>query len=459
MGNEIGGWVYKFGGTSLKSGIMIRKAMRILQDRSGCRYVVVSAPGRLDDEGIGVTDMLRRFISEKSGKDGSPESILRLEAMLEEVFDRYRVILRELDARFDLESEFGAIRRLALQASDAWVESRGEYLMAKLMAQMLGWPFVDAVELFAFDSNGFNGPLSYDMVYARLRFEHVAVIPGYYALNIADGSIRLFERGGSDISGAIVARGVGAARYMNGTDVTGALRADPRIVPDAEVIPTMTTKEARLFCATGAKVLHPDSLYPVLERAIPVEIFCTSDPHGPTTVISDSVPRDSRKVTGVTVRRHFSVVTVEKTSQSMDPLSGMMYRFLGVLHELSIPVAHTPSEPDSVSFVIRNDYLDNGNWEKVRLGFEKIGSDLNVWLRPDIALVSVIGDGMVHATGSAAQIFEAASGVDVNIVTIDQGANERLIVIGVDAHDADKMVVAVHDKCIKLKPELAARVA
>ena len=429
----------KFGGSSLCDAAQFQKVKDILLADEARRFVVVSAPGaryRGDDK---ITDLL--YECQNLAQSGAPFSHVfgRIERRFLSIRDR-------LGLSVDLESALGDIRHILENgASPDFAASRGEYLTALLMADYLGFPFLDAAELICFHDDG-----TYDdeTTQARMRaLQKVdrAVIPGFYGKR-KDGSVRTFSRGGSDITGAIVARATDSALYENWTDVDGFLMADPRIVPEAKVIETVTYAELRELSYMGAKVLHEDSIFPVRKARIPINVRNTNRPHASGTMIVPDgmrLPSEGCPLTGVAGSRGFTVITLQKDNLHAEP--AYVYRLLGILTRHNVIVECMPSGIDTIS-IVASDAALKGK-------MDAIYHDIMAELAPDtveiascIALVATVGVGMVRHRGVAADLFGALSEAGINVRIIDQGTSEMNIIIGVEQRDFEKAIRAISRK-------------
>ncbi|MDB5187720.1 MAG: aspartate kinase [Candidatus Kaiserbacteria bacterium] len=441
--------VSKFGGTSSADANMLLKIKAFLESNPDRRYAIVSAPGKRHTNDVKMTNLLRECVFlAKRGE--SYNSVLNV------IESRLKETISQLGVEYNLTRDFDLLRDALKEKAcgfEAYVESRGEFFNGKILASLMGWPFVDTKECIRFDKNGFNPYLSNALVQNILSTKERAVIPGYYGSSTRDGSIRLFSRGGSDITGAIVAQAVGADLYENVTDVDGVFAADPGIVMHAKTIPLMTYQELREMAHGGAGVIHPDALLPVKRARIPTRVLHLLHPEGPyTDVISDL--EDNRKIryVGVAAKSGFAVITVKNSSMTYGV--GFAKRLLQVLVDFDINFEQMPSSSlDSVSLIINHDQLPGTVLQNLVEAIKKqctddYNDDDSVSYTRDGALVCVIGLGMVGAIGASADIFVALKDAGVNISTINQGATEEAILIGIHPLDMDRAVLAIHDRCI-----------
>ena len=420
----------KFGGTSLADASQIKKACAIITAKPERRYIVASAPGKRYAEDIKITDMLYRAHAQaKAGEDFSDT--------LRDISDRYAKIIDGLGITFDIDAEIKEIAdRLKAGTTPDYPASRGEYINSKIIAAFLGWQFVDAAEGIFFTA---EGVLDEDKTFRTLgeilgKHEH-AVVPGFYG-SLPDGSIKTFSRGGSDVTGSIVARSVNADMYENWTDVSGMLSADPRIVKNPRVIEHITYM--------GASVLHEDAVFPVRKAGIPINIRNTNRPDDAGTLIAASIPEGVTRnlVTGIAGRKGFCSVRVEKSM--MNGETGFGAKLLQVFAQKGIPFEHCPTGIDTISVVV------NGSAFESRRS-EILGEIKNV-LDPDVitiekglAAIAVVGAGMVNVKGVAARIFRALAEAGINIRMIDQGSDELNIIVGVDDSDYEKAINALYN--------------
>jgi len=429
--------VAKFGGTSLANAQQFRKVQYIILNDNRRRYVVPSAPGKCCSGDTKVTDLLytcyNRVCEGRTFDD-----------VFEVIAQRYMEIIQGLNLCIDFEPLLRDIKeKIAAGASADYVASRGEYLNGFILAELLGYDFVDAAEIIFFDKNGmFDSERTNEAVARRLGQHERAVIPGFYGC-MPNGEIKTFPRGGSDITGAIIARGVNAEAYENWTDVSGFLMADPRIVENPKSIRKITYRELRELAYMGASVLHEDSIFPVKKAGIPVHIKNTNAPDDPGTVIvNEAEPVTcTGGITGVAGRKGFTVIAIEKTLMHVE--LGFGRRLLSILESNRISFEHMPSGIDTISLVIADSQLD-GKLEKV-LG--EIKAQLNpdaVEVHSNMALIATVGRGMAHTPGIAAKLFTALGNEGINVRMIDQGSSEINIIVGVENEDLERAVRAIY---------------
>lgn len=427
----------KFGGSSLADAAQFKKVAEIIRSDDTRRYVVASAPGKRHSGDIKVTDMLYQCYDEAAaGKDFS-DTFSAIQA-------RYNEIISGLQLDFSLDQDFETIISfLRTSPSRDYAASRGEYLNAKIMAAYLGVPFVDAASCIFFKPDGLlDLERTIAAVSEKLDGLTRAVIPGFYGC-AADGSIKTFSRGGSDITGSIVARAVQADVYENWTDVSGVLIADPRIVKNAKTIDTITYTELRELSYMGASVLHEDAIFPVKAAGIPINIRNTNDPDAPGTMIVREA-RISRagEITGIAGRTGFSTLRIEK--DQMNSVVGFVAEILTILANYGITIEHIPTGIDTMSVIIASSALEGKRDALLAELHDKMHPDY-MDIEDDVALIAVVGRGMVRHKGTAAKIFTACAKAGVNILMIDQGSSEINIILGVDSQDCEKSIVAIYD--------------
>ena len=427
----------KFGGTSLADASQIRKAAEIVKANPERKYLVASAPGKRFSDDVKVTDLLYSCYSEFArGNDYSE--------VLAKIKERYASIITELGISFDIGAEIDAIEQeLRTYPPADYLASRGEYINSKIIAEFLGWPFVDAAEVIFFNENGFfDGEKTFMTVNARLRDLPNAVIPGFYG-SMPDGKIHTFSRGGSDVTGSIVARSVNADVYENWTDVSGMLSADPRIVDSPRPIEYITYTELRELSYMGASVLHEDAVFPVRKAGIPINIRNTNRPDDNGTLIAASLPSDVKRtpVTGIAGRKGFTSIRVERSQ--MNGQTGFGARLLYIFSRNGIPFEHCPTGIDTISVVVNSSMFDAKRDEILREIKNELAPDF-ITIEKNLAVIAVVGEGMVSVKGVAAKIFGSLADAGVNVRMIDQGSDELNIIIGVDESDYESAVKALY---------------
>ena len=429
--------VVKFGGSSLADAGQFRKVAAIVLEEESRRYVVPSAPGKRYSNDDKVTDLL--IACHKAAQEGGD-----WQPIWEKIKDRYRSIASELALAATLKHEFEEIEEhLQSGCSLDYMASRGEYLNAVLIAAFLGYDFVDAAGLIQFDSKGRLMQKETDeALRSELAKHERAVIPGFYGTDAADGSIKTFSRGGSDITGSLVARAVGADMYENWTDVSGFLMADPRIVKNSKPIHKISYKELRELSYMGASVLHDEAIYPARMANIPINIRNTNHPEDPGTIITAEQEETTTVVTGIAGSKDFTVIAIYKNMMSYE--RGFVRRILAILEDFDISFEHLPSGIDTVSVVVSNKSID-GRLDELLDAFEKQLNPDTMEVFEDISLIATVGCGMSRRSGVAASLFTALADADVNIRMIDQGSSEMNIIVGVENKDFEKAVRAIYN--------------
>lgn len=435
--------VVKFGGSSMADAGQYRKVRDILLADPDRRVVVVSAAGKRNKADHKITDLLYLcYAHTQYGVDCS--------GVFEMIVSRYREIQQELGLTLDLEPEFAALKQRldAKTVSQDELASRGEYFSAKLMADFLGFQFVDAADWVRFRFDGtVDQETSYEALRRLVRGAGV-VIPGFYGL-MPDGKIRTFSRGGSDITGALAAAALDAEVYENWTDVSGILMADPRIVENPQTIPEVTYDELRELSYSGAQVLHEGTIFPVREKNIPLNIRNTNAPEDPGTMIQEKFQQDSdphRFITGITGKKDFTVISINK--RGMGSQVGVLRRILTVLERHEISVDYVPNGIDNVSVVMST--------ESVASSLYAILGEIQKEVEPDqldvhdqIAVVAAVGRKMAFRPGISGQIFAALGQAGINIRMINQGPDELNIIFGVDNRDFANAIRVLYNSFVK----------
>ncbi|NLK72860.1 MAG: aspartate kinase [Clostridiales bacterium] len=429
--------VAKFGGTSLADSYQFEKVKRIIESDPDRKYVVPSAPGKRFDSDNKVTDLL--YLCKTHIEHNVP-----FDQVFQVICDRYISIAFNLKLSIDLQPHFNEIKAKIINgASKDYIASRGEYLNGLLLAEYLGYTFVDAKDVILFDSKGrFLEEETDDALGNVLLKCEKAVIPGFYGA-MPDGSIRTFSRGGSDITGALVAKALKADVYENWTDVSGFLMADPRIVKNPLPIKVITYKELRELSYMGASVLHEDAVFPVRQANIPINIKNTNEPDNPGTVIVSNLEKqDEHVITGIAGKKDFTVIAIYKNRMNSE--IGFMRKLLSILEDYNISIEHLPSGIDTLSAVISNNSI-NGKLEDVLDEIDKRLKPDTVDVLSDMALIATVGYGMSQRRGVAAKLFTALSEAGVNIRMIDQGSSEINIITGVENNDFEKAIMAIYN--------------
>ena len=434
--------VTKFGGSSLADAGQFAKVKRILALDPARRYVVPSAPGRRFKEDEKVTDLLYRCHELAATGEDYQETFDKIAA-------RYMDIAEELGLSLDLGAVLDEVdERIGAGASADWCASRGEYLGGMLLADYLGWRFFDPAKGILFDETGrFDAERTQVVLSEALADGEPTVVPGFFGSK-PNGEVHTFSRGGSDVTGAIVARAVGADMYENWTDVSGFLMADPRVVENPREIRSITYKELRELSYMGASVLHEDAMFPVHKAGIPTNIRNTNLPEHPGTLISLDMPEetDVPTITGIAGHKGFSVIFVEKAMMNSE--LGFGRKVLSVLEECGISFEHLPTGIDTMSVVVAQDALAPHREKVVHRIMEVVEPD-TLTIHDDMSLIATVGRGMVHNCGTAARLFASMSRAGINVRMIDQGSSELSIIVGVDDKDFESTIRAIYHEFVK----------
>lgn len=421
----------------MADGISVRRVADIVNADPARRFLVVSAPGKRFGQDTKVTDLLYETYEELqvTGKLG---------AAFTKVCDRLRSLVSELGISFDI----GALlhdteREIYGEPTKDFIASRGEYLAGVVTAELLGAEFIDARETVKFTADGKLDPVTYELLSVALQGKKRAVVSGFYGADVS-GKVKTFSRGGSDITGAVVARAAGADLYENWTDVSGFLACDPRIVDSPAQISALSYQELRELSYMGANVLHSESIFPVREANIPIRIKNTFRPEDEGT---DILPVSKYKfggktVTGIAGKKNFTVIFMEKSLMNSE--IGFTYRVLSVLTKHGISFEHLPSGIDTMSFVIDSEELKGGVLEQLCEEIKELVAPDRMRVHKDIALIAVVGHGMSRNVGTSARLFQAIASAGVNVRMIDQGSSELNIIVGVDNENYERTVSAVY---------------
>ncbi len=432
--------VCKFGGTSMADSKTVAQCASIIKSDSRRKFIVVSAPGKSNFEPMKVTDALIACYKEAK-ETGSCANAFH------HVRERFERMVKELNVDLDITSELDAVEKGINEHTETldYAASRGEYLSAKLFAKVLDLPFVDAAEFVYFDKHGnFDAEYTNDKCREVLGKYDGAVIPGFYGVK-RNGEITTFSRGGSDISGSIVARGVSADLYENWTDVNGFLVADPRIVDAPQKIEELSYKELRELSYMGASVLHADAIFPVKKAGIPINIRNTFEPENPgTMIVPNNEYHNGKVVTGIAGKKNFSVILIAKSM--MNTQLGFARRILSVLEYHEMPYEHMPSGIDTLSVILDTTGRTNEELEDIVREISSAVQPDSISVIDKIALVATVGHGMFKKVGTAARLFTALARNNVNIRMIDQGSSELNIIIGVSNDDYETCIRAIYEE-------------
>lgn len=429
--------VVKFGGSSLASAEQFKKVGNIIRAEKERKYVIPSAPGKRFSSDTKVTDMLYQcYDTAEKGK--------KFADLLNKIKDRYNEIISGLSLNLSLDGEFKIIEESFLKkAGSNYAASRGEYLNGIIMANYLGYEFIDAAEVIFFDKRGvFDAEKTNKVLSARLEKTEYAVIPGFYG-SLPDGTVKTFSRGGSDITGSIVAKAARADIYENWTDVSGFLVADPRIIKDPEAITTITYKELRELSYMGATVLHEDAIFPVRKAGIPINIRNTNRPQDEGTMIVESTCRKPKyTITGIAGKKGFVAINIEK--DMMNSEIGFGRKVLSAFEKFGISFEHVPSGIDTMTIFVHQPEFE-GKEQQVLSEIHRVAEPDAIELEADLALIAVVGRGMRSSKGTAGRIFSALAHANVNVKMIDQGSSELNIIIGVRNQDFEAAIKAIYD--------------
>ena len=434
--------VTKFGGSSLADAEHFIKVANIIKADPARRYVVPSAPGKRSSTDTKVTDMLYAcYESAVRGED--------ISELFSRIVDRYNGIISDLGLDLDLSREYDRIKASMIHnAGRDYAASRGEYLNGIILAKYLNYDFIDAAKVVFFDEySRFDGERTNEVLSHELKRHERAVIPGFYGI-MPNGTVKTFSRGGSDITGSIVARACMADLYENWTDVSGFLMADPRIVDGPKPIQTITYRELRELSYMGATVLHEDAIFPVRVAGIPINIRNTNAPEDEGTMIvsaTDSYDTE-RVITGIAGKQGFSVISLEK--DMMNSERGFIRRALEALEKYNIPVEHMPTGIDTMNLLIPTQSIGENRDALMNTLCRNLDPD-SISIEDDVALIAIVGRAMIKAKGTAARIFSAIANTGVNIRMIDQGSSELNIIIGVEAKDFPRAMDAIYREFVK----------
>lgn len=428
--------VVKFGGSSLASAEQFKKVGNIILAEESRKYVVPSAPGKRFPDDIKVTDMLYHcYALAEEGK--------AFDCELENIKKRYNEIIDGLSLSLSLDGEFETIKQQFLEKSGVdYAASRGEYLNGIIMAHYLGYEFIDSATVILFREDGsFDEEGTQEVLSKKLAETEKAVIPGFYG-GKPDGTVKTFSRGGSDVTGSLVAKACHADVYENWTDVSGFMVADPRIIENPAVIDTITYRELRELSYMGATVLHEDAIFPVRKEGIPINIRNTNAPQDRGTFIVESTCRKSDFViTGIAGKKGFASINIEK--DMMNSEVGFGRRVLSVFEENNISFEHMPSGIDTLTVLVHQPEFEERE-QKILGGLHRDCQPDHIELETDLALIAVVGRGMRATRGTAGRIFSALAHAHINVKMIDQGSSELNIIIGVSNDDFEAAIQAIY---------------
>ena len=430
--------VVKFGGSSLASAEQFKKVGDIIRADETRRFVVPSAPGKRNSNDTKVTDLLYKCY--RAAEKGHTD----FDKVLTEIKARYQEIIDGLGLGLSLEEDFNIIEeKFKNHAGEEYAASRGEYLNGKIMADYLGYEFVDSAKIIRFDGEGqFDMEMTNRLTREYLKDKENAVIPGFYGA-MEDGTVKTFSRGGSDITGSIVAGALDADLYENWTDVSGFLVTDPRIIENPKSIDTITYRELRELSYMGATVLHEDAIFPVRKAGIPINIRNTNRPEDAgTMIVEDTCKKPAYTITGIAGKKGFCSLFIEKSMMNSE--IGFGRKVLQVLEKEGISFEHLPSGIDTMTLCIHQDEFAEKE-QQVISGIHRAVNPDFMELESDLALIAVVGRGMRSNRGTAARIFAALAHANVNVKMIDQGSSELNVIIGVRNEDFEVAVKAIYD--------------
>ena len=436
--------VVKFGGSSLASAEQFKKVGDIIRADETRRFVVPSAPGKRNSNDTKVTDLLYKCY--RAAEKGHTD----FDKVLTEIKARYQEIIDGLGLGLSLEEDFNIIEeKFKNHAGEEYAASRGEYLNGKIMADYLGYEFVDSAKIIRFDGEGqFDMEMTNRLTREYLKDKENAVIPGFYGA-MEDGTVKTFSRGGSDITGSIVAGALDADLYENWTDVSGFLVTDPRIIENPKSIDTITYRELRELSYMGATVLHEDAIFPVRKAGIPINIRNTNRPEDAgTMIVEDTCKKPAYTITGIAGKKGFCSLFIEKSMMNSE--IGFGRKVLQVLEKEGISFEHLPSGIDTMTLFIHQDEFAEKE-QQVISGIHRAVNPDFMELESDLALIAVVGRGMRSNRGTAARIFAALAHANVNVKMIDQGSSELNVIIGVRNEDFEVAVKAIYDIFVTAK--------
>lgn len=429
--------VCKFGGTSMASAQTVGKVIDIINSDDERRYIVVSAPGKRWSKDEKITDMLYACYDEAKTSHNCEKTFSKVK-------ERFWELARDLDVDIDIEGLLLEIKaNIENGESRAYAASRGEYLSAKLLSAKMGYPFVDTQDIVKFNEKGeLQTHYTLDLIKQKLEGLDRAILPGFYGSGTS-GEIITFSRGGSDITGALIARAVSADLYENWTDVDGFLVADPRIVEKPTYIEHLSFKELRELSYMGAEVMHPESILPVSSVGIPINIKNTFNPSHPGTMIvaQKDLPDDNKIITGVAGKKGLTIINIEK--EMMNSEIGFGRRVLSVLEYEGISFEHVPSGVDTLSVVISDEYVA-GKMQRILAELQESVNADSIEIQRGLSLIAVVGHKMLSRCGTAAVIFDALAKNNVNVRMIDQGSSELNLIVGVNTADYEKSINAIY---------------
>ncbi|MCC6153912.1 MAG: aspartate kinase [Candidatus Hydrogenedentes bacterium] len=430
----MGGITCKFGGTSLADAKAFRAVAEIVKSNPERRFIVPSAPGKRKPDDKKITDLLYAWhgLLKQDLDPVQPRTIIA---------KRFEELAKELNIEFNVQDHLEHIANEAANyAEPDYLASRGEYLSGQILSRLLGATFVDPAQCILFEDDGDLDPQTYDLLGDKLKGPGLFVIPGFYG-SLPNGRIKTFSRGGSDVTGSVVARASKSSLYENWTDVSGFLVADPRIVPDARGISEVTYRELRELSYMGANVLHDEAIFPVREPGIPINIRNTKKPDHPGTMIV--AERQSKEpIVGIAGRKGFTMINIEKALMNKE--RGFGRRVLSVLEDFGVSWELMPSGIDNLSMIVEDEELQNKTNAIIK-SIRRTCQPDKVSVTPDLALIATVGQGMAGTVGVAARLTTALANASVNIRVLDQGSSENNIIVGVGESDLENAVRAIYN--------------
>lgn len=435
--------VAKFGGSSLADANQFEKVKNIIEANPERSFIVPSAPGKRYSNDYKITDLL--YLCNAHVQQGIPfDDVFKI------IAERFKSIIKELSNRYSHMKSLNINKYLKIIKNDIsigasldYTASRGEFLNGIILSTLLGYKFIDAKDVILFNKSGLlDSDSTYKAIKTKLSETSKVVIPGFYG-SLPDGQIKTFSRGGSDVTGAIIAHGVSASLYENWTDVSGFLMADPRIVENPEPIHSITYRELRELSYMGATVLHEESVFPVREAGIPINIKNTNSPNDPgTLIVGEAAPASKHKtITGIAGKKDFTVIAIEKNLMNTE--LGFCRKLLSILEVNGVAFENMPSGIDSVSLIIADSQI-KGKLDTIIDEIKKQCLPDSIEVYPHMALIATVGRGMSKAKGMAARIFDALAKNNVNIRMITQGSSEINIITGVETNDFEIAIRAIY---------------
>ena len=434
--------VAKFGGSSVANATQFKKVKNIVLENKPNYYrnvIVISAIGKKEKEDSKITDLL--YLLHAHLKYNVPYNNI-----LDMIKTRFNNVKKELSLNIDLDKEFNDLEKeLTKDINEDYLVSRGEYITSKMMAEYLGYHFVDASDIIKFNYEGIvNAEISYPLIEEKIKKYNKVVIPGFYG-TYPNGVIKTFSRGGSDITGALVAAAIHADFYENWTDVSGILMADPHIIKNSKTIKEITYAELRELSYMGASVLHEQTVFPVQKAGIPIKILNTNSPTDEGTIIREDCTNKDNIITGIAGKKNFTSFTITKR-QEVDKLTAIR-DVLDVFARFKITVEHIPSSIDSFSVIVPNSDIEKNLYDVVS-EIKKNNDIQDVSIDNDIALVAVVGRNMVYKPGISGRIFGIVGNHNINIKMIAQGSQEINIIVGVSNKDFENTIISLYDNLV-----------